>query len=56
MKFVKEDNKNYELIGREELNIVSNRFYHGLRLSEQKFDIPMIESYVARLIDKEKKV
>jgi hypothetical protein len=50
MKFVKDHRA---LRTRNEFANISDRFYHGLRLSEQTFDIDMIESYVQNLIDNE---
>lgn len=47
MKFVKD---NREWRSREEFNIISDRFYHGLRLTEQTLPLSDIELYVERLI------
>jgi hypothetical protein len=46
MKFVKDGRK---LRNRSEFYKIDDRFFHGLRLSEQQFDLDIIEWYVARL-------
>jgi hypothetical protein len=46
MKFVKDGRK---LRTRAEFENIPDRFFYGLRLAEQQFDLDMIEWYVARL-------
>jgi hypothetical protein len=46
MKFVKDGRK---LRTRTEFENIPDRFFHGLRLAEQQFDLATIEWYVARL-------
>ena len=46
MKFVKDSRP---LRSRSEFHQIDDRFFHGLRLAEQQFDLAMIEWYVARL-------
>jgi hypothetical protein len=46
MKFVKDGRT---LRPRAEFENIPDRFFHGLRLAEQQFDLDMIEWYVARL-------
>jgi hypothetical protein len=46
MKFVKDSRP---LRSRSEFHHIDDRFFHGLRLAEQQFDLGMIEWYVARL-------
>jgi hypothetical protein len=46
MKFVKDGRK---LRNRSEFYKIDDRFFHGLRLSEQQFDLDIIEWYIARL-------
>ena len=47
MKFVKNDDK--KLITRDELKNVSDKYYYGLRLSEQNLTIRQIETHIANL-------
>jgi hypothetical protein len=46
MKFVRDTR---QLRDRSEFYKIDDRFFHGLRLAEQQFDLNMIEWYVARL-------
>jgi hypothetical protein len=46
MKFVKDSRP---LRSRSEFHQIDDRFFHGLRLAEQQFDLAMIEWYVSRL-------
>jgi hypothetical protein len=46
MKFAKDGRK---LRNRSEFYKIDDRFFHGLRLSEQQFDLDIIEWYIARL-------
>ena len=51
MKFTKD---NRELRSREEFANISDKYYNGLRLSEQTFDVKDVEKYISNLISLEK--